>query len=65
MQTFLDDGNQYVGAHRNPDLRFHRVFARAQEGLDAQVLFVGRCLPGRNPVPFLLPQSDLLPPTEN
>ena len=39
MQTFLDDGNQYVGAHRNPDLRFHRVFARAQEGLDAQVLF--------------------------
>ena len=38
MQTFFGDGNQHVGAHRNPDLRLHGVLAGAQESLDAQML---------------------------
>ena len=38
MQTFLRDGDQQVGGYGNPDLRLHRVFAGAQETLDAQML---------------------------
>ena len=38
MQTLLDDGNQHVGADRNPNLRLHRVLAGAQKRLDAKVL---------------------------
>ncbi len=38
MQTFLRNGDQHIGAHRNPDLRLHGVFAGAQKLLDAQVL---------------------------
>jgi hypothetical protein len=38
MQTFLDDGNQHVGADRNPDLRLHCVLAGTQKRFDAQML---------------------------
>ena len=37
-QLLFDDGDQYVHAHSNPDLRLHRVFGRAEEMFDAQVL---------------------------
>ena len=35
MQTFLCNGDQHIGAHGNPDLRLHGVFAGAQKLLDA------------------------------
>lgn len=38
MKALLDDGNQHVSAHCNPDLRLHRVLAGAQAFLDVQVL---------------------------
>ena len=38
MERLFDDGNQHVGGHGAPDLRLHRVFARAQKTLDAQML---------------------------
>jgi len=38
MQTFLCNGDQHIGAHRDPDLRLHGVLAGAQKRLDAQVL---------------------------
>ena len=38
MQTLLCNGDQYVGANRDPDLRLHGVLAGAQKRLDAQVL---------------------------
>ena len=38
MQAFLCNGDQHIGAHRNPDLRLHCVLAGAQKRLDAQVL---------------------------
>ena len=38
MQTFLCNGDQQVGRYGNPYLRLHRVFAGAEEHLDAQVL---------------------------
>ena len=38
MELLFDDGNQHVGGHGAPDLRLHRVFARAQKTLDAQML---------------------------
>ena len=39
MQTFLCDGNQYVGGYSNPDLRLHGVLACSKEHLDTQMLF--------------------------
>ena len=38
MKLLLDDGDEHVGGHSAPDLRFHRVLARAQKALDAQML---------------------------
>ena len=38
MQTFFCNGDQHIGANRNPDLRLHGVLAGAQKRLDAQVL---------------------------
>jgi len=38
MQAFFGDGDEHIGAHRNPYLRLHRILARAQKSLDAQVL---------------------------
>ena len=38
MQAFLCNGDQHIGAHRNPDLRLHGVLAGAQKRLDAQML---------------------------
>ena len=38
MKLLLDDGDEHVGGHGAPDLRFHRVLAGAQETLDAQML---------------------------
>ena len=38
MQPLLDDGDQHVSRDRNPYLRFHGILARAEEGLDVQVL---------------------------
>jgi hypothetical protein len=38
MKLLLDDGDEHVRGHGAPDLRLHRVLARAQESLDAQVL---------------------------
>ena len=37
-QLLLDDGDQDVGSHGAPDLRFHGVLAGAEEAFDAQVL---------------------------
>ena len=37
--ALLDDRDQDVGGNRDPDLGLHRVFAGAEEGFDAQVLF--------------------------
>src|ERR1700722_11376115 len=39
VQSFADDGDQNIHRHRDPDLRLHRVFRRAIEPLDPQVLF--------------------------
>ena len=38
MKLLFDDGDQHVGGHGAPDLRLHRVLARAHKTLDAQVL---------------------------
>ena len=38
LRALLDDGDQHVGRHRDPDLRLDRVLAGAEERLDAQVL---------------------------
>ena len=38
MKLLLDDGNEHVGGYGAPNLRLHRVLARAQEFLDAQML---------------------------
>ena len=38
MKLFFNDRDQYVGGHGAPDLRLHRVLARAQEFLDSQML---------------------------
>jgi hypothetical protein len=38
VELLLYYGNEHVGGHGAPDLRFHRVFARAQEALDAHML---------------------------
>ena len=38
MKLLLDDGNEHIGGYGAPDLRLHRVLARAQEFLDAQML---------------------------
>lgn len=38
MQVFLCNGDQHIGAHRNPDLRLYGVLAAAQKRLDTQVL---------------------------
>lgn len=38
MVFLFDDGKQHVGGHGTPDLRLHRVLARAQKALDAQML---------------------------
>ena len=35
----IENGNEQVGTHGDPDLRLHRVLAGAVEGLDPQVLF--------------------------
>ncbi len=39
MELFFDDSDQHIGGDGAPDLRLHRVLARAQKALDAQVLF--------------------------
>ena len=39
MKLLFDDGDQHVSGHGAPDLRLHRVLARAQKALDAQMLF--------------------------
>ena len=38
LKFFFDDSNEHVGGCGAPDLRLHRVFAGAQETLDAQML---------------------------
>ena len=38
MELLFDDSDQYVSGHGAPDLRLHRVLARSQKALDAQVL---------------------------
>ena len=38
MKLLLDDGNEHIGGYGAPDLRLHRVLARAQEFLDSQML---------------------------
>lgn len=38
MKLFLDNGDQHVGGHVAPDLRFHCVLAGAEKSLNAQVL---------------------------
>ena len=47
MELIFDDGNQHVGGHGAPDLRLHRVLARAQKTFDAQMLLA--CLSGCYP----------------
>jgi len=39
MELLFDDSDRHVGVNGAPDLRLHRVLARAQKALDAQVLF--------------------------
>lgn len=39
MQSLFRDGDQHVDAHSNPYLRFHRVLAGTEEGLDTEMLF--------------------------
>ena len=38
MKLLLDDGDEHIGRDGAPDLCLHRVLARAQKTLDAQVL---------------------------
>ena len=38
MQALLRNGDQHVGAHRNPDLRLHGVLGCAVERLDPKML---------------------------
>ena len=38
MKLLFDDSDQYVSGHGAPDLRLHRVLARAQKTLDAKML---------------------------
>ena len=38
MKSFFDNRDQHVGGQSNPNLRLHRVLARAQERFDSQVL---------------------------
>ena len=38
MKLLFNDSDQHIGGHGTPDLRLHRVLARAQKALDAQVL---------------------------
>lgn len=38
MKLLFDDGDQHVGGYGTPDLRLHRVLARPQKALDAQML---------------------------
>jgi hypothetical protein len=38
-EGLVENGDEQVGAHGDPDLRLHCVFAGAVEGLDSQVLF--------------------------
>ena len=38
MELLFDDSDQHIGGNSAPDLRLHRVLARAQKALDAQVL---------------------------
>jgi hypothetical protein len=38
FQAFLSNSDQHIGADGDPDLRLHRVLARAVESLDAQML---------------------------
>ena len=38
LKFFFDDSKEHVGGRDAPDLRLHRVFAGAQETLDAQML---------------------------
>ena len=37
-EALLDDGDQHVHRHGDPDLRLHRVLGRSEKRLDAQVL---------------------------
>ena len=39
VQAFLDDGDEDVDGHGDPDLRLHCVLGCAEERLDAKVLF--------------------------
>jgi hypothetical protein len=39
LQAFFYQGDQHVGADRNPDLRLDRVLAGAKKRLDSQMLF--------------------------
>ena len=38
MQAFLGNRDQHISAHRNPNLRLHRVLAGAVESFDPQML---------------------------
>ena len=38
MKFFFDNGDQHVSGDGAPDLRLHRILARAQKTLDAQML---------------------------
>ena len=38
METLLDDGDQHIDRHRDPDLRLDRVLRRAEETFEAKVL---------------------------
>ena len=38
MKLLFDDGDQHVSGYGAPDLRLHRVLARAQKALDTQML---------------------------
>ena len=38
-QSLLEDGDQHINRHDNPDLSFHGILGISVEGLDSQVLF--------------------------
>ena len=38
MQFRLHDGDEHIGGHRYPNLRLHRILARSQKTLNAQML---------------------------
>jgi hypothetical protein len=38
LKFFLDDGDEDVDRHGDPDLRFHRILGCAVETLDVQML---------------------------